>query len=71
MPGDTATIVIDAFDEDMSFKNFIAEQLAGDLLPSKSTADQTRRKIATGFLAIGPKGLNDMNARQFAVDVAD
>lgn len=63
--------VIDAFDEDMSFKTFIAEQLAGDLLPGKSPADQTRRKIATGFLAVGPKGLNDMNSRQFAVDVAD
>ena len=63
--------VIDAFDEDMSFKSFIAEQLAGDLLPSKSSADQTRRKIATGFLAIGPKGLNDMKSQQFAVDVAD
>lgn len=63
--------VIDAFDDDMSFRSFIAEQLAGDLLPSKSPADQTRRKIATGFLAVGPKGLNDMNSRQFAVDVAD
>ena len=63
--------VIDAFDEDMSFKSFIAEQLAGDLLPSKSPADNTRRKIATGFLAIGPKGLNDMKSQQFAVDVAD
>ena len=63
--------VIDAFDEDMSFKSFIAEQLAGDLLPSKSATDQTRRKIATGFLAIGPKGLNDMKSQQFAVDVAD
>ncbi len=63
--------VIDAFAEDMSFKAFIAEQLAGDLLPAKSPADQTRRKIATGFLAIGPKGLNDMNSRQFMVDVAD
>ena len=63
--------VIDAFAADMSFKSFIAEQLAGDLLPGQSAADKTRRKIATGFLAIGPKGLNDMNSRQFAVDVAD
>ncbi len=63
--------VIDAFADDMSFKSFIAEQLAGDLLPSKSPADQARRKIATGFLAIGPKGLNDMKSQQFAVDVAD
>ncbi|MCC6507676.1 MAG: PSD1 domain-containing protein, partial [Pirellulaceae bacterium] len=63
--------VIDAFNADMSYRNFIAEQLAGDLLPPRSPSDQVRRTIATGFLAIGPKGLNDMNARQFAVDVAD
>ncbi len=63
--------VIDALDEDMSVKTFITEQLAGDLLPGKSPRDRARRQIATGFLAIGPKGLNDMNARQFAVDVAD
>lgn len=63
--------VIDAFAQDMSFKSFVAEQLAGDLLPNKSPEIQTRRKIATGFLAVGPKGLNDMNARQFAVDIAD
>lgn len=65
--------VIDAFASDMSFRNFIAEQIAGDLLPSKSSneKEKARRSIATGFLAIGPKGLNEMNARQFAADVAD
>ncbi len=63
--------VIDAFNSDMSFRTFIAEQIAGDLLSSRNKEEQARRTIATGFLAIGPKGLNDMSARQFAADVAD
>ncbi len=63
--------VIDAFADDMSFKDFIVEQLAGDLMPSQSVSDQARRKIATGFLAIGPKSLNEMKSRQLAVDIAD
>ncbi len=63
--------VIDALNADLRFDEFIVQQLAGDLLPS--TDDQQRRNnlIATGFLAIGPKSVNEMNPKQFAVDVAD
>ncbi|MGN6546485.1 MAG: PSD1 and planctomycete cytochrome C domain-containing protein [Aureliella sp.] len=63
--------VIDAFNEDMSYRNFIMEQIAGDLLPSQSASAKTRHTIATGFLALGPKGLNEANPRQFATDLAD
>lgn len=63
--------VIDAFNADMPFDQFIREQIAGDLLSHPSAADRSRQTIATGFLAIGPKSVNDMNPRQFAVDVAD
>ncbi len=45
--------------------------MAGDLLPARSDADRARQQIATGFLAIGPKSLNETNARQFSVDLAD
>ena len=63
--------VIDAFNEDMPFDRFIREQLAGDLLPSDTDQQRARQVIATGFLAIGPKTLNEMNPHQFAVDLAD
>ena len=63
--------VIDAFNADMPFDQFIREQIAGDLLSHASSEDRSRHTIATGFLAIGPKSVNDMNPRQFAVDVAD
>lgn len=48
--------VIDAFNRDLPYDRFIKEQVAGDLLPSKSPSDVNAREIvATGFLALGPK----------------
>ena len=63
--------VIAAFNADKPFDQFIREQIAGDLLPSKDQKEQAELLVATGFLAIGTKGLNEMNPRQFALDVAD
>ena len=63
--------VIDAVNADVPFDRFITEQIAGDLLPSQDDAERARLLIATGFLAIGPKGLNEQNRMQFAADVAD
>ena len=63
--------VIDAMNADVPYDRFITEQIAGDLLPAKYDAERARLLIATGFLAIGAKGLNEMNPAQFAADVAD
>jgi len=63
--------VIDAVNADVPFDRFITEQIAGDLLPAKDDAERARLLTATGFLAIGPKGLNEMSKAQFAADVAD
>lgn len=63
--------VIDAVNADVPFDRFITEQIAGDLLPSKNDAERARLLIATGFLAIGAKGLGEFNKEQFAADVAD
>ncbi len=63
--------VIDAFNEDKPFNRFITEQIAGDLLPAKNDAERARLLVATGFLALGPKGLNEMNKQQFFADLVD
>ncbi len=63
--------VIDAVNADVPYDRFITEQIAGDLLPAKDYAERARLLVATGFLAMGPKGLNEMNPGQFAADVAD
>jgi hypothetical protein len=63
--------VIDSFNKDKPYDEFVREQIAGDLLPIKNDADWQENLIATGFLAIGPKGLNERSPRQFALDLAD
>ena len=63
--------VIDAFNEDKPFDQFIREQLAGDLLPATNDAEAARNLVATGFLALGPKSLNERDRAQFVADVAD
>jgi cytochrome c553 len=63
--------VIDSFNTDKPYDRFILEQLAGDLLPAKTNAERNMLAIATGFLAIGPKGLNEKNGEQYRMDVVD
>ena len=63
--------VIAAFNADKPYDQFIKEQLAGDLLPAANDKEKAEHVIATGFLAIGPKALNERNGLQFELDVAD
>ena len=63
--------VIDSFNDDKPFDRFIQEQIAGDLLPIKTDEQWTENLIATTFLAIGAKNLNEQNRVQFAADVVD
>ena len=54
--------VIDAVRDDMPYDQFVREQLAGDLLPSKSVEGAHRQLIATGYVA---------GARRFGSRVSD
>jgi len=63
--------VIAAFNADKPFDQFIREQLAGDLLESTTAAEEAERTIATGFLAIGPKALNERSGLKYELDMAD
>lgn len=44
--------VIKSFNEDKPYDEFIREQIAGDLLPSRTEAQKHERIIATGYLAM-------------------
>lgn len=63
--------VIASFNEDKPYDQFVREQLAGDLLPAKTDQQKSAQLVATGFLAVGPKGLNEQNGKQFCLDLAD
>jgi len=63
--------VIDSVTADVPFDRFIQEQIAGDLLPAANDVERARLLIATGFLAIGPKNLDEANAPQFTADLID
>ena len=64
--------VIDAFNRDVPFNQFIREQLAGDLLPPPDGAQINRRGlIATGFLALGAKAIAQQDKKKMLYDVYD
>lgn len=63
--------VIASFNEDKPYDQFVREQVAGDLLPAKDDKQKSTQLVATGFLAMGPKGLNEQNGKQFFLDLAD
>ncbi|MGB3117528.1 MAG: PSD1 and planctomycete cytochrome C domain-containing protein, partial [Verrucomicrobiales bacterium] len=62
--------VIDAFNEDMPYDQFLTEQIAGDLLPASNDIQRDRQLVATGFLALGSKPAKAMN-ENFEMDVID
>src|SRR5213078_4668472 len=44
--------VVDAFNHDKPYDQFLREQIAGDLLPAASQQLRDEQRIATGFLAL-------------------
>ncbi|MBX3746682.1 MAG: PSD1 domain-containing protein [Verrucomicrobiae bacterium] len=63
--------VIDALNKDTPYDRFILEQLAGDLLPARNQEHRDELTIATGFLAVGPKGMNETRPKYFKWNVVD
>ncbi|MFM7562335.1 MAG: DUF1549 domain-containing protein, partial [Planctomycetota bacterium] len=63
--------VIDSFNADVPFNDFVRQQVAGDLLDARNDKEKSRNLVATGFLAIGPKSLNEQKPRQFVIEMAD
>ena len=63
--------VIDTVNRDVPFDRFLQEQIAGDLLPAASDAERDRLRIATGFLALGLKDVNQRFKERFLMDNVD
>ncbi len=64
--------VIDSFNSDVPYDQFLREQIAGDLLPAKDGGEVNRRGIiATGFLALGAKAVAQQDKTKMLYDVYD
>ncbi|HVU85711.1 MAG TPA: PSD1 and planctomycete cytochrome C domain-containing protein [Pirellulales bacterium] len=63
--------VIAAFNKDKPYDQFVREQIAGDLLPADSQAQRDEQLIATGFLALGVKDVNQRYKVRFVMDNID
>lgn len=64
--------VINAFNQDKPFDQFVREQLAGDLLPAAASQRETFEQwTATGFLVLGPKMLAEQDKPKLVMDVVD
>ncbi|HYP06490.1 MAG TPA: DUF1549 and DUF1553 domain-containing protein, partial [Bryobacteraceae bacterium] len=63
--------VIDAVNADVPFDRFLREQVAGDLLPAESPAQRNEQLVATGFLALGVKDVNQRFEVRFIMDNVD
>ncbi len=63
--------VVDAFNRDLPFDQFIREQLAGDLLPAATPDEKRRQFTATAFLALGPTNYEEQNKDALRMDIVD
>ncbi|MDA0296030.1 MAG: DUF1549 domain-containing protein, partial [Planctomycetota bacterium] len=63
--------VINSFNEDLPYDQFLTSQLAGDLLSAEDDNEEARNLIATGYLALGTKSHNVQGNAQFQFDLID
>ena len=65
--------VIESFNADKPYDQFLREQIAGDLLTDDQTDEATRfeRLTATGFLSLGPKVLAEGDETKMQMDIVD
>ncbi len=63
--------VIESFNRDTPYDQFIIEQIAGDLLTSNDHLERQRQLIATGFLLLGPTNYEMQDKDILEMDVVD
>ena len=63
--------VIDSFNDDKPYDQFVREQIAGDLLPSNSYEEKEKQILGTAFLTVGAKTFNEGQRLLFDLNCAD
>jgi hypothetical protein len=60
--------VIDAFNRDLPYMDFLRQQIAGDLLPAKDAEERQSNIIATGYIAISRRFASSANEHHLTID---
>ena len=63
--------VVQSFNNDLPYDEFIMQQFAGDLLPGPNGSFNTNGVIATGLMAIGEWGTGDADKEKMVTDIVD
>ncbi|MEZ6115069.1 MAG: DUF1553 domain-containing protein [Pirellulaceae bacterium] len=63
--------IIDAFNSDLPYDQFVIQQIAGDLLPADTEAERRSQLTATGFLALGPTNYELQDKELLRMEVVD
>ena len=64
--------VIGAFNRDLPYDQFVREQIAGDLIPAEKPGNvNVPGIVATGFLALGPRAVAQIDKMRLTYDVID
>ena len=63
--------VVEAFNGNKPYDEFVKEQIAGDLLEATDEADRRENLTATGFLVLGPKVLAEVDKTKMEMDIID
>ncbi len=63
--------VIDSYNKDKPFDQFVKEQIAGDLLPFDSHEQNVEQVIGSGFLALGPTNYEQQDKELLRMEVID
>jgi len=63
--------VIEAFNDDRPYDQFLREHLAGDLLPAADPPARQRQIVATTFLAMGNWNLEEQDKKLLRMDIVD
>jgi len=63
--------LVDAYNADKPFDQFVREQIAGDLLPAATPRERRERLVATGFLVLGDVDINAVDKLKMELDFVD
>ena len=63
--------VINSFNNDKPFDQFIIEQIAGDLMPSSTDEEYNEKLTGTGFLVLGPHNYELQDKELLRMEVVD